>query len=131
MKFIDTNYFLRFFLGDNLKQSTEVEKLFRKGANGDEQLFTSIIVFFELFWVTTSFYQKQKEDIVTLLKNVLKMDFVALAERPLLSTAVKIFAETNLGLEDAYNLTYALIHEARDFETFDIKLRKKYQTLRK
>ena len=57
MIFIDTNYFLRFLLKDNEKQFIEVKKLFEKAILGEIDLYTSLIVIFEIYWVLSSFYK--------------------------------------------------------------------------
>lgn len=131
MIFVDTNYFLRFFINDHSEQHEEVKVLFRRGANEDVKLFTSIIVFFEIYWVTTSFYKKNKEDIVRVLRNTLKMDFIFLDERSILRDAIDVFAKTNFDLEDSYNLVYSHAHKALEFKTFDNALKKRFLIQRK
>lgn len=130
MIFIDTNYFLRFFLKDVSDQHEKAKELFRKGAKGDVALFTSTIVFFEIYWVATSFYKKNKEDIAILLGNMLKMDFIVLDERTILVRSVDLFASTRFDLEDAYNLVHAVTHGAREFKTFDRTLEKLFLSRR-
>lgn len=120
--FIDTNFFLRFLLKDIHKQHQKTKELFLKGAKGKLQLFTSIIVIFELYWVLTSFYRKNKQKIVKILQELLKLKFIELKERETLTRATQIFSTTNLDLEDSYNLTYALRENAKQLATFDKKL---------
>jgi len=128
MIFVDTNYFLRFLLADVNKQHQKAKKLFEDAALGKVKLFTSTIVFFEIYWVLISFYEKDKKQLMKVLSDLLLMSFVKLAERDLLEQTLEIFAKSNLDLEDCFNLVYAKKKEARVFKTFDNKLKKKWET---
>ena len=61
MIFVDTNYFLRLLIGDNVKQHLEAKQLFRQGAAGKVRLFSSAVVWLEIYWVMSSFYGKNKK----------------------------------------------------------------------
>lgn len=126
MTFIDTNYLLRFLLKDINSQYQEAKQLLLKGARGEERLVTSTIVFFELYWVLSSYYKKDKSDLVVLLKKILDLDFVVLKERYILRDSVKHFNNTNLDIEDCYNLSFAKTHKIKEFKTFDEKLAKQW-----
>lgn len=126
MTFVDTNYFLRFFLGEPYDQQAWAKTLFQKAARGDIELTTSLVVFFEVYWVASSFYRLKKEKIIEFLQNMLKMEFIHLENRALLSDAVSLYQNTNFDLEDAYNLVYARATGAKEFATFDVKLKKKF-----
>lgn len=126
MTFVDTNYFLRFFLGEPYDQAARAKTLFQKAAHGDIGLATSLVVFFEVYWVTSSFYRLDKQKIAEFLQNMLKMEFVHLENRTLLGEAVSLYQDTNFDLEDAYNLVYAKASGAKEFATFDVKLKKKF-----
>src|SRR3990167_4514406 len=121
MIFVDTNYFLRFLLRDIEAQHREVKKLFYQGAAGKVELFTSLIVFFEVYWVLESFYGKRKNELVQILTDVLHMQFIRLDESPLLESAVLLFANSSLSMEDAYNVVYAQSRKVTTFATFDKK----------
>ncbi len=126
MIFVDTNYFLRFFLGEPYDQHAQTKELFQKAARGETELATSLIVFFEVYWVASSFYHLEKEKVVEFLQNILKMEFIKLENRSILIDAVSLFGLTPFDLEDAYNLVYAKRIRAKEFATFDVKLRKKF-----
>ncbi|KKP88448.1 MAG: PilT protein domain protein [Berkelbacteria bacterium GW2011_GWA2_35_9] len=126
MIFVDTNYFLRFLLADNTNQHEEAKKLFNCGAQGKVKLFTSTIVFFEIYWVLSSFYQKNKTELCPLLQDILKLEFITLTERTILSDAIAIFENGNLSFEDCYNLCYAKKYKVTDFRTFDKILQNKF-----
>jgi predicted nucleic acid-binding protein len=128
MIFVDTNYFLRFLRDDVREQTDIVRELFNNASRGNVQLCTSTIVFFEIYWVLTSFYQTRKREVVKVLQGILAMSFIVIREREILTESVDVFAATNIGLEDAYNLAYAQAHQLREFRTFDKKLAKIFNT---
>ena len=124
MIFIDTNYFLRFLLNDVFDQHREAKKLFSLGATGKAELFSSVIVFFEVYWVLTSFYEKKKTELLLILKNLLKMTFIKWENGDILEKALRIYQKNAIDLEDSYNLVYAQVNKAKSFKTFDKKLMK-------
>ena len=126
MTFIDTNYFLRFLLGDNTRQQEETKQTFLQAAEGKTELFTSLVVVFEIYWVLSSFYQRQKEEISKTLTDILNLEFINLEEKELLRRAVSFYTETNFDLEDSFNLAFAQSKKAVDFKTFDLKLQKAF-----
>jgi predicted nucleic-acid-binding protein len=125
--FIDTNYFLRYFLHDIQEQNLLVEDFFIKAFDEKIILVTSTIVFFEVYWVLSDkFYKKSKEEAVLFLKKMLELRFIELKERDILVHALTLFERTNLDLEDCYNLFYAKTHRVNEFKTFDKKLAKEF-----
>lgn len=126
MIFVDTNFFLRFLLEDNPEQRKQAQELFEEAATGKKELFTSLIVFFEIFWVLSSFYKKNKGDLANTLRGVLSLGFIQLSDRDLLVKAVDLFEKKNLNLGDCYNLTFAKDKKAQEFATFDQKLKKQF-----
>ncbi|MBU3979505.1 PIN domain-containing protein [Patescibacteria group bacterium] len=123
MIFVDTNYFLRFLLNDISEQHKQVKDLFLSGSEGKINLVTSTIVIFEIYWVLSSYYEKEKIEIVKVLEKILKLTFIKLEERDLLLNSLKLFERANFDLEDCYNLYYAKHQKADSFKTFDIPLR--------
>jgi predicted nucleic-acid-binding protein len=128
MIFVDTNYFLRFLLDDNHDQHDEAVNLFTLASVGKKELVTSLIVVFEIYWVLSSFYGKNRQDIVEVLNKLLNLNFISLPERTILLRSLIVFSNTNLDLEDCYNLCYAksLKIAVNDFKTFDKKLMREY-----
>ena|SRR3990167_6562271 len=128
MIFVDTNYFLRFLLNDNSDQRAESVKLFDLGAQNKLKLLTSTLVIFEIYWVLSSFYQKNKSKLCPLLQDILKLEFITLGERAILSDSITIFKNSNLSFEDCYNLCYARENKVTDFKTFDKILLNKFHS---
>lgn len=130
MTFVDTNYFLRFLIHDDEKQYLVTRSLFEDGALGKVQLFTSLIVVFELKWVLSSFYRKKKQEVIDILTDILSMRFIQLEKSDSLKEAIILFKDTNLDFEDCYNLVYARKMEADSLATFDRKLSTKFKELK-
>lgn len=129
MIFLDTNYFLRFLLKDNQGQYLTVKRLFSRASHGKVELFTSLVVFFEICWVLRSYYGKHKESLCLMLEKLLKMDFINFPERYLLEKSLDLFEKENLSFEDCYNLIVAKEKKVVSFATFDKKLKAKFKTL--
>lgn len=129
--FVDTNFFLRFLLKDVDAQHQKAKELFLRGSRREVELFTSLIVIFELYWVLASFYQKKKPKTIEVLREVLKLKFIELPERELLMQALEIYQKTTLDLEDSWNLVYAQINKADQFASFDRNLQKLFAKGRK
>ncbi|MEK9201065.1 MAG: PIN domain-containing protein [Patescibacteria group bacterium] len=126
MIFIDTNYFLRFLLADVSDQHIKAKELILSGSHGQKELFTSLLVMFEIYWVLSSFYKKDKQEISSALNDLLDLQFIDIESRDLLSSSLKTYSTSSLDLEDAYNLVYAKSHKAKSLATFDINLQKMF-----
>lgn len=128
MIFIDTNCFLRFLLKDIDNQYLEIETLFLSVSEGKSALITSTIVFFEIYWVLRSYYEKSKSEITQVLMQILNLNFIELKEREILFNALALFKKTSLDLEDCYNIYYAKYQGVKSgsFKTFDKKLEKEF-----
>ncbi len=129
MTFIDTNFFLRFFLKDIRKQYLEAKVVFQRGARGEEDLITSIIVVFEVFWVLNSAYHYSQSQLSKIIEMILQMKFIYIDERSVLEEALRLYDSTNLSLGDCYNLAFAQHQEVSGFKTFDVKLNKQFEKL--
>ncbi len=127
MIFVDTNYFLRFLLKDIRTQYTEAKNLFLLVGKSDIKLLSSVVVFFEIFWVLRSSYGKDKQSLVVTLDKLLKLN-VEFDRHKILVNSVNLFKKMNLSLEDCYNLAFAREQGIKSFKTFDLKLVKAFKT---
>src|SRR3989304_1105041 len=122
MIFVDTNYFIRFFLKDIPSQYKVAKKLFDDGAKGRKKLSTSTIVIFEIYWLFGSFYEKTKPEVIDILRKTLSLNFIEVAEREMIRKAIDNYENSTLDLEDCYNVSYSEKNNAIQFLTFDRKL---------
>ena len=127
MIFVDTNYFLRFLLEKKDEQQKQAIELFKKASLGQIKLFTSTIVIFEIYWVLSTFYEKNKKEVKEILIDIFKMDFVQIKERSILLQAIDLLGEFNYDLEDSYNIVFALDKKAEEFMTFDSTLERRFK----
>lgn len=127
MIFVDTNYFLRFLIKDNVQHKI-AKSLFLQAARGKVELMSSIIVIFEVYWVLTSYYGKEKTQVSSILLEILNLNF-SLEEKEILRQALEYFNKSNLSLEDCYNLFYAKEEKVEGFKTFDKRLFKAFEKL--
>lgn len=125
--FIDTNYFLRFLLKDNEKQFKKILFIFKLAIDKKINLYTSVIVFFELYWVLRSFYKNNKKNCVDLLSKIIKINFIDFENKEIIKEALILFEKTNLDLEDCYNLSYSKKINIDELATFDKKLLKNFK----
>ena len=126
MIFIDTNYILRFLLNDINSQHEDAKNLFLSASEGKSALITSTTVFFEIYWVLSSYYERNKTEVANVLEKVLSLNFIEMEERELLFKSLSLFKKINLDLEDCYNVCYAKSKGIRSFKTFDKKLDKEF-----
>ena len=126
MIFVDTNYFLRFLLKDINNQYLEAKNLFFSASEGKTALITSTVVFFEIYWVLSSYYGRNKIETANVLKKVLSLNFIELEERQILFNSLSLFEKSSFDLEDCYNVCYAKSKGIRSFKTFDRKLDKEF-----
>ena len=129
MIFVDTNYFLRFLLKANSEQHSIAKNLFLSAAKGKTELFTSLIVFFEIYWVLKSYYEKNKDELNKTLNKILNLTFIVFHEKERLVNSLKIYKKTTLSLEDCYNLVLAKELPVKDFASFDENLKKYFKSI--
>ncbi|MDZ7587620.1 MAG: PIN domain-containing protein [Patescibacteria group bacterium] len=131
MIFVDTNYFLRFLLKDVKGQHRQAKDLFKQAALGTIKLLSSSVVFFEIFWVLVSVYDKKKTEIIKTLENILKMDFIKWENEAGLQLALNIYKSNSIELEDSYNLAFMKEKNIKEIRTFDKKLAGVHRNLSK
>lgn len=122
--FIDTNYFLRLLLKDNLNQFKLVKNFFRNAVIEEMDLYTSAVVIFEIAWVLSSFYKKKKSMVIEFLNKILTIEFVHIENREIIINSVSLYGLSNLELEDCYNVSFYKEKSLQEFATFDKKILK-------
>ena len=68
---VDTNILIRLITADDPKQLKLVEKLIRE-YDGHGQIFISLLVVQEVYWVLEHFYNWKKEDILNAIEDILR-----------------------------------------------------------
>lgn len=121
MIFVDTNYFLRYLLNDVPKQADEVEQLFRRAIAGEEVLYTSVIVLFEISWVLKALYELPKERVIEALHKIVQLPFITMKDKSLILQALQLYETAHVSLEDCYNIVEAQALGCTTFSSFDKK----------
>ena len=119
---VDTNYILRLLLNDNAHQNAAVKELFQRAIDGKVVLYTTMIVFFELNWVLSSFYENNKDECIDYLDRILKLNVLSFDGKDTFADALSLYSKFNLSLEDCFNITYYKMENLDIFATFDKKL---------
>lgn len=123
MIFVDTNYFLRYFVDDGSIQHSETINFFEFHSKRKNLLTTSVVVFFETFWTLTSHYKKSKQEAIGILQKLIsKMAFIKFDSKEILARSLERAAGGEISLEDCFNLEWAKSHEIKDLASFDKKL---------
>lgn len=117
---IDTNVVLRYLLKDNESLYQEAKKIFNNIIIGQEKIILTQIVFCEVIFVLTNFYNVSKEDIIDSLNNLLGYKGL-IADKKVLFEALKIYKEHNLHIVDCILHAEAYINKY-NLITFDKKL---------
>lgn len=126
ISFVDTNIFLRLIADDSSEQHDIAEKIFLDASEGKMRLATSSLVIFEIYWVLTSFYKKEKKETIEILIDIFRMSFIQFENKKIILRAIYYFKNHNLELEDCYNLFHALANDFNRIITFDKKLKKAF-----
>ena len=123
MRAVDTNILVRFITKDDLKRFAEVERLFDRCAQRQEQVFVSIPVVCELVWVLRVGYRQPKQEIVSVLEFLLNDGLFHLDQEPLIRTALERYQHGKGGFSDYLIGAIAADVGCRDTVTFDRDLR--------
>jgi predicted nucleic-acid-binding protein len=88
---IDTNVLLRFFKDDDLDQFETVRDLFQRAEAEDGRFHVSSTVLVELVWVLRSRYRIRRDEICSILDQLLRARILQIQDRDLARRAVEEF----------------------------------------
>lgn len=123
--FVDTNFFLRFLIGDSPDQAKEARDFFADSLRLNRKLISSVVVLFEIYWILNHHYGIKEKRLVDSLLLVLKLS-VDFGDDGILLDAVLVMSNYGYDLEDSYNVIFARRSKVDKFATFDKKLLKKF-----
>jgi predicted nucleic-acid-binding protein len=123
MRAVDTNVLVRFFAKDDLRQYSEVERLFDECVRRQEQVFISIPVICELVWALSSGYSQTKLQIARVLDKLLDDGLFHMDQEPLIRIALDRYRHGKGGFADYLIGTIAVDAGCRDTVSFDRGLR--------
>ena len=125
---VDTNFFLRFLLKDDLKQYKEVERLFKKAKKGKAKIIVAQIVLFEISFILGNYYKLSRVDIIEKLDSLLNTPYLVVEEKRCFINSLKIYESSSLSFVDCFLIAKAL-EEGKKLMTFDKKLEQAYREL--
>lgn len=119
--FVDTNVFLRFFVGDVESFYQKARELFEKAEKGEIKLETSELVIAEIVWVLESYYDFSKQEIKTVIDAILDTKNIRVLNHTRIKEAIDLYASGKMDFIDAYNTSYIRSSGYKKVTTFDIK----------
>lgn len=128
--FVDTNILARYLLGDVLEHFTKVNMIFEQAAESKLKLYFVPEVIIELNYVLNKIYEKQKDEVVTALKDLLNLQILQSDQKDALLAALDIYSNNSISFEDSYYIAYSLLNNL-EFFSFDSKANKVFNNYSK
>lgn len=119
----DTNAFLRWLLGDILKQKSAFENILQQAKDKKINLLVPQIIIFEIDFILKDYYQVPKEEIIEKLQTLVSVNYIDIEDREVFITALAYYKKENISLVDLFLLAKSRIEKTELF-TFDKKLKK-------
>jgi len=103
--FLDTNVWLRFIVADNNEQYKRSRKLIQLIEQGYFKPYASTIVFLEVYYVLTSFYEVGKKEAVRILGKLFKTRGLTILKQTDIRAALNLHSKYKIKLSDCLILT--------------------------
>ncbi len=117
--FVDTNVFLRFLTGDDPEKAQRCRALFERAEQGQAEVLINVLVLAELAWTLRSYYGRPREEIASILEQLLDMRSVRIPNKATLQEAVGLYARHNVDFIDACHAVEARRRGAQRFYSYD------------
>jgi predicted nucleic-acid-binding protein len=106
MKFLDTNFFIRFLTKDWPEKAQKCKALLDNAVENDESMATSLIVIAELIWVLESNYKLARKEAGDIVLKLLSMPILEVEDKNILMESIQLHSIRNIDFADAYNAVY-------------------------
>jgi predicted nucleic-acid-binding protein len=116
---IDTNVLVRYVVGDDPAQTARATTLIEQECDESRPAFIATIVLAELVWVLESCYPSSKEQIVTVLEQVLRTRQFVVEQAELVWQAVRSFVASKADFADCLIERIAAARDCEAAVTFD------------
>jgi len=123
IEFVDTNVLVRFFVGDNPKQLTQVNSWFVEAEKGKRQLMVKSLVIAETCFVLESYYKIPRVEIAEKMKALLMQKWLRVDEMEVWEKVWRNYKQ-DVHLVDGYLLGLVEMKQGK-LLTLDRKLDKK------
>ena len=121
MIFVDTNYFVRFFVADDEKQTGHAIALFQRAEAGNVKLMTLSHILFELAWTLSRRYRISRMGVIERLEAIMAMPNLFVPDREIVNEALIRAKLTDSDFADSYIVTAAERGGADNVATFNTK----------
>jgi predicted nucleic-acid-binding protein len=119
MRAVDTNFLVRYAVGDEPRQVRVVERILDECAATGEQVYIPVPVLCELLWVLERTYRQTKAEIVFTLEGLLGVALFQFEQYPAVHRALAQYQRGRAGLTDYLIGELAAQAGCRDTVTFD------------
>ena len=122
---VDTNFFLRFVLKDNLSQWRIADKYFQEARLEKIKLIFLTEVILEIEYVMRKVYSLNRTIIFKYISTLLAINSIEIADRNILRNALLLYLQKNIDLIDCVLFLKAKSQDAeilsfdRDFKKFE------------
>ena len=118
-RFLDTNVILRYLTRDDGRKAEAALDLLLRAERGEERLFTSVIVIFEVTYTLAGYYGVPRERIRELLVPIIYLRGLRLPGKRLLRQALDLYCEKRISFADAYNACLVLARGETEVYSYD------------
>lgn len=120
---LDTNVFIRHFMGDHPNQSPRATEFLASVARGERLVRVSDCVVFEVVFVLHKTYGISREHVQNEFGQLLAISGIVLPEKHLFAETFELWSnEAGLSFVDCYQLCFARHLEPPRVDTFDRKM---------
>ncbi|MEN2986274.1 MAG: PIN domain-containing protein [Thermodesulfovibrionaceae bacterium] len=119
MRFIDTNFFLRYLTRDDEEKAQAVLNLLKRVEKNEEKVITSPLVVFEVIFTLQSFYNCEREEIKELVLPIISMRGLRLPFRNIFLRALEDFPQKQVSFADLFNYHFMIEYGIREIYSFD------------
>lgn len=136
--YLDSNIFLRLFVGDSPWMLKECSVLFENIKKGKISAVTSNVVISEIVWTLGSFYKFPKTRVITAIKSIMGIpkleivdDYVVLVALEIYeSNSVKFIDSLIASIYEVYSKEWIVISYDKDFDKLGIIRKEPSQIIR-
>lgn len=100
--FIDTNYFLRFILGDVPEKKIKVKEMFQKAKIGEIKIVVIPEIIFEIEFILRKQKKIPRKDIASHLFSIINASYFEVRNRNSIARAVNLYEKINIDLVDLF-----------------------------
>lgn len=123
IRIFDTNIYLRFITGDNLRYGIEAKELFLRAQKGDYRIYLDELVLGEIVWTLQSFYKYSREIIRQNISKLLGSHSIINPRIRIMKRTLDRYSSSNLSYSDCWVYEISKTGNMK-LETFDKDLAK-------